>query len=104
MSVDHIQRYLPFLQQVLLDKDVILTAKHKEIAFLVEIIFNLFNNDCVFLTKTEENALRKEYHHLKALSEERNREAARDSLYKLKKTTFSSLIQPIFALCEEYAF
>ena len=98
MSSGRIKTHAAFLLKVLKNKSIIDKASNKQIGLLVEIIYNILNNNCVLLSNKEKGALHGKVVILEEISKIRDPESARRKLSGLNKTVLKCLIRPVLAL------
>ena len=91
-------RYHDFLRNVIHDKTILKTASFEEIQLMIEIIYNIFKNTCVFLTKKEQDILLKNMCKLYPLITERDPDLGKELLLKLNKETIKSVVHPVLVL------
>ena len=95
-----IRNHAAFLQECLQTKAAITTASVKEIGILVEIIFNLLENNKFYLTAQENRVLKPTLPLLYTLSKERNPIRARELLNRLDLSQLSAIVTPALSVAK----
>ena len=93
-----IRKHAAFLQECSQNKAILETATVKEIGILVEIVYNLLENDKFFITAQESKVLKPTLALLYSLSKERTPSRARELLRRLDNTQLCAIVTPALTI------